>query len=379
MEPPGCAGLSTMMRASNTRTDGRDIGIVGYFGQGNLGDDLLASHAIETLIPEFSARRLIVSAPAGCYLEKWFPGIQCRPRGELIRDRHVDKVIFAGGGQFAAFPPARWTNLFGLRQSSSLAVLRDLWMRGRPQAHCFAYCVGVGPLAGWGGRRSTGALFTRFDHISVRDDTSRDLLRACDVSHARVVSDPVFATHVRRDLDPAPDRTLAIVVRGWSHATDIRPALDTLLRLSGQLRESGWEVVFISFQKRYRPEVIERLSSRGQRVVVWDPENHSLDAFVADLSRYKVMITLRAHALILRALMNLPCVSLRLEPKLEILAKVSGQERFVLDLNCSPETLLDTVLEAHSTSMNLDAVCQAARERVAGETATLVNWIRRHS
>ena len=114
-------------------------------------------------------------------------------------------------------------------------------------------------------------------------------------------------------------------------------------------------------------------------MVVWDPENHSLDAFVADLSRYKVMITLRAHALILRALMNLPCVSLRLEPKLEILAKVSGQERFVLDLNCSPETLLDTVLEAHSTSMNLDAVCQAARERVAGETATLVNWIRRHS
>jgi polysaccharide pyruvyl transferase WcaK-like protein len=93
----------------------------------------------------------------------------------------------------------------------------------------------------------------------------------------------------------------------------------------------------------------------------------------------KVMITLRAHALILRSLMNLPCLSLRLEPKLEILARASGQEKFVLDLNGSPETLLDAILEAHSTSMHVEATCQTARQRLAGEAAALVDWIRRHS
>jgi polysaccharide pyruvyl transferase WcaK-like protein len=340
---------------------------------------LLASHALEMLIAEFGARRLIVSAPAGCYLERWFPGIRCRPRRELIRDSHVDKIVFAGGGQFLAYPPARWTNLFGLRQSTSLSVLWDLWTRRHPRARYFAYCVGVGPVAGWGGRRSMAALFRRFDHISVRDDTSADILRACDVPHARVVSDPVFTRHVRHEPDPAPDRTLGIVVRGWSYAPDVWPALETLLRLSEHLRESGWQVVFISFQKHYQPEIVARLEARNQRVVVWDPDEQSLDAFVAHLSRYKVMITLRAHALILRSLMNLPCVSLRLEPKLEILARASGQERFVLDLDCSPATLLDAVLEAASTSMHVEAACETARQHVTLEAATLVEWIRRHS
>jgi polysaccharide pyruvyl transferase WcaK-like protein len=371
--------MGTRTAASNAPTGKRDIGVVGYFGQGNLGDDVLACHALETLIPECGVGRLVVSGPAGCYLEKWYPGIRCRPRGELSRDPTVDKIVFAGGGQFAAFPPARWTNLFGLRQASFLGVLLDLWRRGRPEAHCFAYCVGVGPVAGWGGRRGIAALFTRFDQISVRDEPSRDILRACHVRRVRVVSDPPFAWPIRRGMTPAPDRTLGIVVRGWSHATNVWLALERLRQMSVRLRDCGWQVDFISFQKHYQPEVIAALEPRPERVVVWDPDVQSIDAFVAGLSRYKVMITLRAHALILRSLMNLPCLSLRLEPKLEILAREAGQERFVLDLNCSPEVLHDAILEAHCTSMNMESDCQRARERVACEAATLVDWIRRHS
>ena len=365
---------------TDTRSpDSADIGLVGYFGQGNLGDDLLASHALETLIPEFGAGRLVVSAPAGGYLERWFPGIRCRSHGGLIRDRRVDKIVFAGGGQFAAFPPARWTNLFGLRQSSSFAVLRELWRRGRPRARCYAYCVGVGPVVGWGGQRSTEALFARIEQISVRDATSGDILRACHVDRARIVSDPVFAREVRPDVDPASDRTLGIVVRGWSHPPDVWPALETLLRVSGRLRDSGWQVVFILFQKHDRPQIAARLESLHHRVVVWDPEVQRIETFVSDLSRYKVLITMRAHALILRSLMNLPCVSLRLEPKLEILAQASGQERFVRDLNVSAEKLIDAIEEAHSTPMDVEAVCRAARARVADETSALLDWISGHS
>jgi polysaccharide pyruvyl transferase WcaK-like protein len=157
----------------------------------------------------------------------------------------------------------------------------------------------------------------------------------------------------------------------------VQPALDVLREVSASLRKSGWEVVFISFQKGYLPEVIAALA-RTERVMVWDPDVQSVDAFVADLSRYRVMVTLRAHALILRSLMNLPCLALRLEPKLEILARASGQERFVLDLNCSHGILLDAIMEAHATSMNLESVCQMARERVSAETAVLMDWIRRH-
>ena len=353
-----------------------DIGFVGYFGQGNLGDDLLASHALETLIPECGAGRLVVSAPPGCYLERWFPGIRCRSHGDLIRDRDVDRIVFAGGGQFAAFPPAGWTNLFGLRQSSSFALLREFWQRGRPPARCYAYCVGVGPVVGWGGQRSTAALFRRVEQISVRDETSRDILRACHVDRARVVADPVFARELRPQLDPPVDRTLGIVVRRWSHPPDIRPALETLVRVAGRLRESGWQVVFILFQKDDRPGIVERLESSHHRVVVWDPEVESIETFVAALSRYKVLVTMRAHALILRSLMNLPCVSLRLEPKLEILARASGQERFVLDVNVSPEALIAAIEEAHSTSMDVSALCREARARVGRETSALLEWIR---
>jgi len=241
----------------------------------------------------------------------------------------------------------------------------------------YAFCVGVGPIAGWAARASTYYLFKQVEELSVRDPISQQLLRQCGITHARVTADPAFSYEWTCRQERQED--IGIIFRAWSHAPDITSVLQSLLTVARRLRTQGRRVSFISFQKRYRTDLVQWLKEEGQEVLVWDPVEQVLDDFVAELGKFRAFITMRAHGLIVAAQLNVPCVAINLEPKLEIIARECGLEQFVVDLWASPDEIIDRVLEAVNTQVNLNDLLAGKRSQVERERQRLMAWLRASS
>ena len=240
----------------------RDIAVLGNYGRGNFGDDLLTDYVLSLVCQIVSPGRVLVSAPEGSYVEKWFPGIQCTPAQRILQSTYheVRKVVFGGGGQFFAFPPATIKNRWGLRNSTVYRYWHMCGQSGWRQLRTYAFCVGVGPLDGIGARWITRRLLSMLDEISVRDAVSKQILAKLGIRNVRVVTDPSIA--LATTLSPPPRRdpkTVGIVVRRWPRYPSVHGLIVALQSAAQSLRDLGWAVQFISFQSEYDMEVTRLL------------------------------------------------------------------------------------------------------------------------
>ena len=325
----------------------RDVAIIGYYGWGNFGDDLLASYVLDLVCRTIPPDRVLVRGPEGNYLERWFPGIRCRPGKEIFRSGSyvVRKVILGGGGQFFAFPPATFKNLWGLLKCKAYGRWRMIgWSRWR-QLSAYAFCVGVGPLEGVGARWMTRRFLGRCEHISVRDAVSKELLSG--IRNVRVVADPSIG--LAATLSPISQRdpkTVGIVVRHWSRGPNVAELIVSLQSAAQSLRKLGWTVQFISFHSEYDREVTRLLWNNGENVRVWRPQSETILEFCQYLSGFQVLITMRAHGVFVGSLLGAVPVAVRIEPKLEISAAKCGCLDHMITVEASPTEIVTVVERA---------------------------------
>jgi len=360
----------------------RDVIVTGYYGAGNFGDDLIAQHVLELACRAVSPERVAVDAPPGSYLERWFPGVKCIPL-ELFAGypaRKERKLLFGGGGLFHAFPPTTPANLWGLHK----ATIHRQWQRLGGQhwsaARKFAFCVGVGPLEGKGARWITGELLKEFEHISVRDDASADILaelgignavRACDVSVG-------FAGKLRDAMRSGPKpRTLGIVVRGWKHPPAVDGLIVSLLASARLLRTAGWEVEFVSFQSgEYDSSqhlITRLLRDGGEAIREWSPEQERIPEFCDYMRRFAVLVTMRAHGVFLGAYLGAVPIAVVIEPKLAITASACGFQDRTVSITVSPAEIADMVTNCAGESRSHD--WSAELRRLNDEGDCVCKWL----
>ena len=321
----------------------REIAIIGYYGWGNFGDDILASYVLDIVCQTIPPDRIIVTGPEGNYLERWFPGIRCKPGREIFQPASypVRKVIFGGGGQFFAFPPSTTLNLWGLLKCKAYGRWRMIGWSNYRRLSAYAFCVGVGPLEGVGARWITRKFFKQCEHISVRDDVSKNLLSGAE--NVRVVADPSIGLSIKlSSICQRNSKTLGIVVREWSREPNITNLIVTLQSAAHGLRSRGWAVEFISFHSQYDTRVTALLRNRGEDVRDWKPQSETIQEFCKYLSGFQVLITLRAHGVFLGSLLGTVPIAVSIEPKLEISAASCG----CLDYMISVETSSDEIVSA---------------------------------
>jgi polysaccharide pyruvyl transferase WcaK-like protein len=323
----------------------RDIAVVGYYGYSNFGDDILSKYVLSQVCAAVSPERVSVSAPKNTYLEEWFPGIQCVPRHVLLQS-DVDgaqKLVFGGGGLFHSFPPATPYNLWGLSSSSTYRFIRTLKLAGLRKARKYAFCVGVGPVVGRGGRWITRQFLRRFDQLSIRDSVSDHILRQLGVRSARLVADP--SIDMVRNLPPHPQRdpqTIGIIVRAWPYTSDTTNLSIMLQSAAAQLRSRGWKVQFISFQSR--PDQL--LLNANEDVRLWNPQQETIADFCAYLARHTALVTMRAHGVYLAAMMGSIPLAINIEPKLPIAAARCGYLHNVIPMDSSAEAMVAQIEHA---------------------------------
>lgn len=306
------------------------IFLVGYYGFGNGGDELILRTALADLraaAPDLTVR-VLSHDPAATEREHGVPAApRARPDLVLAGIRRADLVVVGGGGL-----------LQDATGSATVPYYAGLAWAGRTMGRGVAgYALGVGPL-----RRRASRWWIRrgFDGapISVRDEGSADALVSCGLDRARitVAADPVWGLDLGPGLkgpaiqgmggafSPASagvPRRIAVCLRpspGWEGAAE------SVARTCRDVFDA--DLVAIPFHPALDRSIAERTARAHPRGHVADWK--SLDGLIAAVAGCDLIVTMRYHAGVLAARLGIPFVALSpdgAEGKVGQVARVVGE------------------------------------------------------
>src|SRR5450759_5087072 len=163
--------------------------VLGYYGFGNFGDELILS-AVQDELTSIECEAVFVVNEPGQYTSPVCPRHTLVDRHNLAAMRAAlrtcDYVMLGGGGLIQDVTSWR-SSLYYL----GIPLLAALNKKG-----ILSYAQGIGPVRRPWIRRLMRSIFDRMILIDVRDDASRDLLLACGI-RTQDICVSVSYTHLR--------------------------------------------------------------------------------------------------------------------------------------------------------------------------------------
>ncbi|MCU1515502.1 MAG: hypothetical protein JWQ75_223 [Pseudarthrobacter sp.] len=343
-------------RAVAAPARGQVVAVSGWYGERNLGDELILDTLLQGLERVNPHGQVVVAAPRPATVERDH-SVAAVPRHEVKAAaqlaNYADCLIVGGGGIWNDKSVARNGGLAGLFQDPkhsvvNLATLPVLFHAlGKPVA---GIGLGVGPLREESGRSLVRLMASFSAVLSVRDSHSRELLEGVGSSGAKATVDgdlafawskplraprvsgaggqdrPLVAVNVRipDDVDPLAE----------PHSWPGLAAALTALSVKFNCRFVG-----IPFQAEDSGE-LERLFS-GLDGASCDVLPFTTDAaqVAADLGACDLVVAMRLHASILSHRMGVISVGLNYEDKIGDYFREVGEEQRLIAREDSEEQL----------------------------------------
>jgi len=301
----------------------------GYYGFGNAGDEAVLYSIIKALRQEDPLLELIVLSgdPAQTVLDyrveavnRWRPDVVCR---ELWRA----DLIISGGGSLLQ-------DVTGLK--SIIYYLGICWLAKRLGKPVMFYAQGIGPVRSRLGQSLVRLIGNQVDLVTVRDTDSSLLLTSLGVKcpAIRVTADPVFGlncddvnqqagrdllTRAGVELEATGRPLVGISVRAWPGWVQSRAVLaqaaDTLVR-------KGWDVIWIPFHFPVDVDAGEAVASFMQEKSYVVRISASTEELLGLIGHLQLLIGMRLHALIMAALVGVPCIGISYDPKIDSFLKL---------------------------------------------------------
>lgn len=288
-----------------------DVLILGYYGFGNLGDELLAEASIVLLrgcgVP--TERIAILSASPEKSAKKF--GVRAFDRWKLssvLKACSMSRTLLLGGG--------------GLFQDSTsirscvyyFAIVLIAKMKG---LKVWAEGQSVGPLRSFFARRLAAAALSMCSHISVRDESSFEVTSSLGLK-ASLIHDLVMS--------------LAPEASGKEHKPiilfNVRPGYENLSRAAAEkcrklAATNGWKVRGIALAEEDAREITKLQSL--QCIDIQDIITvHTMAEFSEAAAGASGAVGMRLHFLVLCRLLGIPALASAYDPKVSGFCKRSG-------------------------------------------------------
>ncbi|HEY9723024.1 MAG TPA: polysaccharide pyruvyl transferase CsaB [Oscillatoriaceae cyanobacterium] len=350
------------------------IVLSGYYGYNNLGDEAILAALVQqlrALAPD--AELLALSGnPADTRARLGIEAVNRLDVPAIWRTLRRSDLFVSGGGSLLQDVTGLgsvpyYLGLVGLAQFLGVRTM----VLGQ----------GVGPLNLPTSRMLVGSTLRRVDAVTVRDQSSRELLARCGVPIDRVglTADPVLA------MEPAsPERvealrarlglldgqpTIAVAIRPWH--TWFERQLKAFSAVLAQ-HAAAWnaQILLLPF---HRPDD-ELLAGELRNCLETRPDAHRPHVVTLEepvepelmlglISRVDLMIGMRLHALIMAAAVAVPALALVYDPKVEAFADRAGfpsvESVTALEASNEVSSLLDRLWE-HRAGLRLEL--QAKRD-----------------
>ena len=322
-----------------------DATLCGYYGFGNLGDELVLSQIKNAL---GDSRVAFIGAKGEKRI--W--------RASPIRVANAirsSSAFILGGGSL----------LQNATSSRSLAyylfLLRIAKFFGKKT---FLIANGIGPITGERAKRCCRRALSNIDYAGFRDEASfnaaKELLPKS--TEARLTCDPALF------ISPAEavKKRIAVVIRGKDAKSTFTSGL--VFALSSFFRAQGLETVFVSVNKKEDESTARRLSSAmpfPSRFVSFTDHKEGA-RFIGES---QIIISSRLHALIIAASSSRPFIALGNDPKLVAFCKECGLEsEFFIDTEEADlgKKLLSALNRAQQRKHELEQLLEARVKELKG-------------
>ncbi len=312
----------------------RRILIQGYYGYGNLGDDVLMITSYYLLKQRYpNADYYIFSNNRDNNYRRYIH--------KLLSDDikivdwksriNFDLVWRGGGGVFFDFKSGGIKNivinifikLIGIYAYANLFSIYKKAI-GRKEVKARKQ-VGIG--IGLGKHTASSRKFrdhclaiANIDAIVVRDNFSWCRLKQLKFrGYSSIQTDLAFCEDLwnnvaKSDNAKSFNNKIGFILRDWDFKN--QSARENLLQAASILQSKGSEISFFSFDESGDYYTIEQLKRLNFAVNVWQPKKKTLNEYLTALSLNSLLITARAHGAIIGNCLQIPSICLAIEPKL---------------------------------------------------------------
>jgi polysaccharide pyruvyl transferase WcaK-like protein len=220
--------------------------------------------------------------------------------------------------------------------------------------HAIGVSIGIGPFVqGSFPQKQADKKIKSCDWISVRDTLSVQYCRNLGIGNVDQYSDLCFA---RELWDEAPTREprkggmnrVGVIIRDWRHTREGQSYFGKVKETVQKLRCKEIEIRFISFAQQADSQTLSDLNSSSEDILQWNPNKQTLRAFIKDLDNFDLLISARAHGVIMGAALGIPSIAIEVEPKLRIICdKLTGGTK-IWSPPFEPDKLVETVMSMRS-------------------------------
>ncbi len=348
------------------------IFLYGYYGFGNVGDDLLLSGVVSALTQNAPNARFVVRSlyPVEGFaadriqflgLERIISNAEWSRRRRLWHYalstwgslRGCSHLVFGGGTLFHAHGGS----------SINLALIAMIMLMARLRgAHVYVLGVGVARIHGWLPRGLMGLALSMAHDFAVRDSSSYE--NCCGLigaSKVRCTADLVFILPLKK-IDvavPLPKRwvlglTLAASDIAQDHAAH-GAFFDSLAKAAERLLAVGWEIRFLSFQELdldgaklsdsalFSKVLLRARTSEVRMVRVSSNVGELTDQF-ADID---IVVGMRFHGHVIAAMLEIPFVGFGRDHKVSDLCTLFSMPFIPMN-----DLTIDNLIEAVENAKN---------------------------
>jgi polysaccharide pyruvyl transferase CsaB len=329
----------------------------GYYGLGNAGDEAVLAGLLRGLkTAGLDAEATVLSANPE-ETERWH-GVRAVPRMKpsVLKAVAECDLLVSGGGSLLQDVTSQASLIY------YLGIVALALGMGKPVA---VAAQGMGPLRRPSSRFLTGAVAGRAKLITVRDEASACLLRDCGVRKAiHVTADPAYLLYDGAFRERAEPKTVGLALREWPD----RDAASWGAALCVALAARGFSPLLLPMHEPNDRALAEGIREKSGAEIAPKPEK--MEDVLQSIARCDLLIGMRLHALLLAANYGIPFLAWSYDPKVEALARGTGNPDSLLALDTPPDDCADLAWDRVRQPPDFDRIRRMREDAL--QTAKLI-------
>lgn len=300
------------------------FGVKGAYGEQNFGDDALMFYVYKWFSKKNIKPTFIGQNKS--YLKSMIPNIDVIDIKEE-KNCSYKYYILGGGTQFFTFKnfsfKEKAINYIKTISIKKIAYTIEKRIFNKKLTHDYkiGLGLGLGPFKVENEqKRMTEQTVSEMDLVLTRDRYSYDFSLKNN-KNTKLYSDICFLPNIfdftKLKNEATSVKKIAVIVRDWHLSKEGRSYYNTLLSEVEKIKKEGYIITFILFKNESQWETL--LKSNNENYIKWNPNKHTIEEFLLKLSSFDLFITARFHGAIFASLLNIPSVTIAVEPKLELI------------------------------------------------------------
>ena len=300
-----------------------NILIAGYHGFGNCGDEAILRAMVTSFRRMADDIRIIALSKDPDFTEKEYniEAVQRFNMKEVLSAVKKCDILVLGGGTLLQDGTSTRSLVY------YLSIIRAAEIFGK---RVMLYANGIGPVDGKINRWLMRSVLKKADCITLREKLSCNDLNNIGVKNANtlVTADPAFQLE---GADPeaaeqllrkagVPERgakRIGVSVRAWSKARYGDDYCGKIAEACDIMSERGYEIIFIPMQYPSDISVSDKIAGMMKRKAHVIRAKYTPEEILGIIGCCDAMLSMRLHALIFAAVMNIPMAGIIYDPKIE--------------------------------------------------------------